>query len=146
MTIAWDTPIDGLSLYFSGNTNEVELDNVDEAIVTKLPFMGDGSQLPGTAKSTYSIRANLIRPLNNDMTLNANALFVQRDSVQSVFDGRIAPSIELLNANIAISKDNWKFGLFGRNLTEEEGPMSMVGGQHSIPFPRTIGLSLETNF
>jgi len=24
--------------------------------------------------------------------------------------------------------------------------MSMVGGQHSIPFPRTIGLSLETNF
>jgi len=146
LTIAWDTPIDGLSLYFSGNTNEVELDNVDEAIVTKLPFMGDGSQLPGTAKSTYSIRANLIRPLNNDMTLNANALFVQRDSVQSVFDGRIAPSIELLNANIGISKDNWKVGLFGRNLTEEEGPMSMVGGQHSIPFPRTIGLSLETNF
>ena len=146
LTIAWDTPIDGLSLYFSGNTNEVELDNVDEAIVTKLPFMGDGSQLPGTAKSTYSIRANLIRPLNNDMTLNANALFVQRDSVQSVFDGRIAPSIELLNANIGVSKDNWKFGLFGRNLTEEEGPMSMVGGQRSIPFPRTIGLSLETNF
>ena len=146
LTIAWDTPIDGLSLYFSGNTNEVELDNVDEAIVTKLPFMGDGSQLPGTAKSTYSIRANLIRPLNNDMTLNANALFVQRDSVQSVFDGRIAPSIEILNANIGVSKDNWKFGLFGRNLTEEEGPMSMVGGQHSIPFPRTIGLSLETNF
>ena len=146
LTIAWDTPIDGLSLYFSGNTNEVELDNVDEAIVTKLPFMGDGSQLPGTAKSTYSIRANLIRPLNNDMTLNANALFVQRDSVQSVFDGRIAPSIELLNANIGVSKNNWKFGLFGRNLTEEEGPMSMVGGQHSIPFPRTIGLSLETNF
>ena len=146
LTIAWDTPIDGLSLYFSGNTNEVELDNVDEAIVTKLPFMGDGSQLPGTAKSTYSIRANLIRPLNNDMTLNANALFVQRDSVQSVFDGRIAPSIELLNANIGVSKDNWKFGLFGRNLTEEEGPMSMVGGQHSIPFPRTIGLSIETNF
>ena len=146
LTIAWDMPIDGLSLYFSGNTNEVELDNVDEAIVTKLPFMGDGSQLPGTAKSTYSIRANLIRPLNNDMTLNANALFVQRDSVQSVFDGRIAPSIELLNANIGVSKDNWKFGLFGRNLTEEEGPMSMVGGQHSIPFPRTIGLSLETNF
>jgi len=146
LTVAWDTPIDGLSLYFSGNTNEVELDNVDEAIVTKLPFMSDGSQLPGTAKSTYSVRANLIRPLNNDMTLNANALFVQRDSVQSVFDGRIAPSIELLNANIGISKDNWKFGLFGRNLTEEEGPMSMVGGQHSIPFPRTIGLSLETNF
>ena len=146
LTIAWDTPIDGLSLFFSGNTNEVELDNVDEAIVTKLPFMSDGSQLPGTAKSTYSVRANLIRPLNNDMTLNANALFVQRDSVQSVFDGRIAPSIELLNANIGISKDNWKFGLFGRNLTEEEGPMSMVGGQHSIPFPRTIGLSLETNF
>ena len=55
LTIAWDTPIDGLSLYFSGNTNEVELDNVDEAIVTKLPFMADGSQLPGTAKSTYSI-------------------------------------------------------------------------------------------
>ena len=146
LTIAWDTPIDGLSLYFSGNINEVELENVDEAIVTKLPFMADGSQLPGTAKSTYSIRANYIRPLNNDMTLNANALFVQRDSVQSVFDGRIAPSIELLNANIGISKDNWKVGLFGRNLTEEEGPMGMVGGQHSIPFPRTIGLSLETNF
>ena len=146
LTIAWDTPIDGLSLYFSGNTNEVELDNVDEAIVAKLPYMGDGAQLPGTAKSTYSIRANFIRPLDNDMTLNANALFVQRDSVQSVFDGRMAPSIELLNANIGISKDNWKFGLFGRNLTEEEGPMSMVGGQHSIPFPRTIGLSLETNF
>ena len=45
LTIAWDTPIDGLSLYFSGNTNDIELDNVDDAIQVKNPFMANGSQL-----------------------------------------------------------------------------------------------------
>ena len=78
--------------------------------------------------------------------LTTRAITVQLFPPQCKFDGRIAPSIELLNANIGIAKDNWKVGLFGRNLTEEEGPSNMVGGQHSIPFPRTIGLSLETNF
>jgi|TARA_B110000483_G_scaffold69429_1_gene86707 outer membrane receptor protein involved in Fe transport len=146
VTIAWDTPIDGLSLYIAANTNEIELDNVDEAIITKNPFMANGSQLPGTSKSTYSVIANYARSLDNGMILDVNAVYSARDGIQSVFDGRIAPSVELLNASIGIARDSWKLGLFGRNLTQEEGPSNMVGGQHSIPFPRTLGISFDKNF
>jgi outer membrane receptor protein involved in Fe transport len=146
LTIAWDTPIDGLSLYFSGNTNEVELDNVDDAIQVKNPFMANGSQLPGTAKTTYSIRSNYSTEMENGMTFNANALFSYRDKVTSVFDGRVSEDIELLSGSLSVTRDSWKVGIFGRNLLQEEGPSGMAGGQHIIPFPRTLGVSFDKNF
>ena len=146
LTIAWDTPVEGLSLYFAGNINEVELDNVDEAISTKNPFMANGSQLPGTAKSTYSLRANYLRELDNGMMLTANTLLTHRDKITSVFDGRVSDEIELLSANISVGTDSWKLGLFGRNLAQEDGISSMVGGQHTVPFPRTLGVSFDRNF
>jgi outer membrane receptor protein involved in Fe transport len=146
LTIAWDTPIDGLSLFFSGNTNEVELDNVDDAIQTKNPFMANGSQLPGTAKTTYSIRSNYTTVMDNGMMFNANALFSYRDKVTSVFDGRVSEDIELLSGSLSVSRDSWKVGIFGRNLLQEEGPSGMAGGQHIIPFPRTLGVSFDKNF
>jgi iron complex outermembrane receptor protein len=146
LTIAWDTPVEGLSLYFAGNINEVELDNVDEAISTKNPFMANGSQLPGTAKSTYSLRANYLRELDNGMMLTANTLLTHRDKITSVFDGRVSDEIELLSANISVGTDSWKLGLFGRNLAQEDGVSSMVGGQHTVPFPRTLGVSFDRNF
>jgi outer membrane receptor protein involved in Fe transport len=146
LTIAWDTPIDGLSLYFSGNTNEVELDNVDDAIQVKNPFMANGSQLPGTAKTTYSIRSNYSTEMENGMTFNANALFSYRDKVTSVFDGRVSEDIELLSGSLSVARDSWKVGIFGRNLLQEEGPSGMAGGQHIIPFPRTLGVSFDKNF
>ena len=146
LTIAWDTPVEGLSLYFAGNINEVELDNVDEAISTKNPFMANGSQLPGTAKSTYSLRANYLRELDNGMMLTANTLLTHRDKITSVFDGRVSDEIELLSANISVGTDSWKLGQFGRNLAQEDGVSSMVGGQHTVPFPRTLGVSFDRNF
>jgi outer membrane receptor protein involved in Fe transport len=146
LTIAWDTPIDGLSLYFSGNTNEVELDNVDDAIQVKNPFMANGSQLPGTAKTTYSIRSNYSTEMENGMTFNANALFSYRDKVTSVFDGRVSEDIELLSGSLSVARDSWMVGIFGRNLLQEEGPSGMAGGQHIIPFPRTLGVSFDKNF
>ena len=146
LTIAWDTPIDGLSLYFSGNTNEVELDNVDDAIQVKNPFMANGSQLPGTAKTTYSIRSNYTTVMDNGMMFNANALFSYRDKVTSVFDGRVSEDIELLSGSLSVSRDSWKVGIFGRNLLQEEGPSGMAGGQHIIPFHRTLGVSFDKNF
>lgn len=146
LTIAWDTPIDGLSLYFSGNTNEVELDNVDDAIQVKNPFMANGSQLPGTAKTTYSLRSNYSTEMENGMTFNANALFSYRDKVTSVFDGRVSEDIELLSGSLSVARDSWKVGIFGRNLLQEEGPSGMAGGQHIIPFPRTLGVSFDKNF
>jgi outer membrane receptor protein involved in Fe transport len=146
LTIAWDTPIEGLSLYFSGNTNEVELDNVDDAIQTKNPFMANGSQLPGTAKTTYSIRSNYTTVMDNGMMFNANALFSYRDKVTSVFDGRVSEDIELLSGSLSVARDSWKVGIFGRNLLQEEGPSGMAGGQHIIPFPRTLGVSFDKNF
>ena len=136
LTIAWDTPIDGLSLYFSGNTNEVELDNVDDAIQTKNPFMVNGSQLPGTAKTTYSIRSNYTTEMDNGMMFNANALFSYRDKVTSVFDGRVSEDIELLSGSLSVARDSWKIGIFGRNLLQEEGPSGIGCSASGCTFPR----------
>ena len=38
--------------------------------ICKNPFMANGSQLPGTAKTTYSIRSNYTAELDNGMMLN----------------------------------------------------------------------------
>lgn len=147
LSLLWSTPIDGLSFQFSGNISEVEMDNIDPGITNTLPHFVDGAQLPLTAKRTFAVRGNYDTPLGaNGLTLRTNALYSYRSKQQSMFDGRWAPSVGMLSARIGVGKERWEVALWGRNLTDEIGPWARPGGQEAIPFPRTIGLALETYF
>ena len=144
LTLTWATPLDGLRFQFSGNVNETELDNVDPGVSGALPWISDNRQLAGTAKRTFALRGNYDRPIGaSALMLRTNALYTYRSKQQSVFDGQYAPSVKQLGARIGIGNDRWEVALFGRNLTDETGPLAKPGGQNAIPFPRTIGLSAE---
>jgi outer membrane receptor protein involved in Fe transport len=146
LALTWNTPIDGLQLQFAGNISEVELDNVDPGITNTLPHFTDGAQLPLTAKRTFSVRGSYERPLGSSgLMLRTNALYSYRSKQQSMFDGRWAPSVGQLSARIGVGDDRWEVALYGRNLTDEIGPLARPGGQEAIPFPLTVGLSLEMN-
>jgi outer membrane receptor protein involved in Fe transport len=147
LSLLWSTPIDGLSFQFSGNISEVEMDNIDPGITNTLPHFVDGAQLPLTAKRTFAVRGNYDTPLGaNGLTLRTNALYTYRSKQQSMFDGRWAPSVGMLSARVGVGTERWEVALWGRNLTDEIGPWARPGGQEAIPFPRTIGLALETYF
>ena len=140
----WATPVDGLSVQATANFNDVDLDNVDPLVTAAFPYLADDNRLPGTAKRTVAVRTIYERALGvNGLSLRANALWTYRSEMQSLFDGRIAPSIHRVNAQIGVGNDRWEVAVYGTNLSDEVGPLARPGGQEVIPFPRTFGLSLE---
>jgi iron complex outermembrane receptor protein len=145
--IAWRTPLDGLTLQVSGNVNKTELKKVSTTLSTSLPWVVNGAQLPGSAKNTFAISASYDAPLGSSgYELRTNAMLTHRAKQQSIFNGAYAPSIDLLSARIGLGMGAWTATLFGDNLTNEVGPISRPGGQNVIPFPRTVGVSLEYKF
>lgn len=144
--IAW-RPLEGLTFQVSGNINKTELKRVPTALSTSLPWMANGRQLPGSAKNTFAISASYDAPLGSSgYELRTNAMLTHRGKQQSIFNGAYAPSLDLLSARIGIGMGAWTATLFGENLTDELGPISVPGGQNVIPFPRTVGVSLEYKF
>ena len=144
LTLAWATPIEGLSFQFTGNINDTELDNVDPLVTGAFDYIADGERLPGTAKNTFALRGSYETPLGaSGLSLRANALWTHRSKVRSLFDGRFAPNIDRVNAQLGVGTDRWEVALYATNLTDEIGPLARPGGQEAIPFPRTFGLSLE---
>ncbi len=144
LTLSWATPVDGLAFQFTGNLNETDLDDVDPLVTGAFSYIADGERLPGSVKSTYALRGSYETALGaSGLSLRANALWTHRSKLRSLFDGRDAPSIDRVNAQVGVGNDRWEVALFGNNLTDEVGPLARPGGQEAIPFPRTIGLALE---
>lgn len=145
--IEWATPISGLQLTASGNINKTDLHNVVPQVAASLPWLSEGDQLPGTAKSTLAVSANYARPINSDgLELRINGRYSYRGRQQSVFNGHYAPWFGLGAARVGIGNDSFDLAVFSENIGDSKRPISVPGGQYQIPFPRTIGVSFEKHF
>ncbi len=143
--INWRTPIDGLTLQVSGNTNETELRDVIPAISAALPWVSNGRQLPGTAKHTFSVAGSYVTPIG-EWDLGIHGRYSYRSRQQSIFDGRYAPWSGLGSLRVALSRDDLEVALFSENIGNSGRPLSVPGGQIQIAYPRTIGVSFEKKF
>ncbi|HEY9091510.1 TonB-dependent receptor [Parasphingorhabdus sp.] len=143
--INWRTPLDGLRLQVSGNTNETELRDVIPEVAAALPWVSNGRQLPGTAKHTLSVSGSYVMPVG-EWDLGVHGRYSYRSRQQSIFDGRYAPWSGLGSMRVTLSRDDLEVALFSDNIGNSGRPISVPGGQNQIPYPRTIGISFEKKF
>jgi outer membrane receptor protein involved in Fe transport len=146
----WRTPISGLTLSMSGNINETELNNVDPLIQAstspRLVYMKNDNQLVGTTKRTFASVLNYRRTIgSNGWMMNYNLRYSYRGKQQSSYDGRYAPSLNMMSTRLAFETERYELSVFADNLTDEGGPISVPGGQNIVPFPRTFGVGLQVN-
>lgn len=151
LEVVWRTPIDGLTLAASGNINETELKNVDPRIqastAPRLAYMKNGNQLVATVKETLATVLNYERPLGyEDWNLNFNLRYAYRGKQQSPYDGRYTGDLDLVYTRLSVGNERYEFELFSDNLTNDKGPISVPGGQHTVPYPRTIGVGVHARF
>jgi iron complex outermembrane receptor protein len=152
LELLWRTPLEGLTIALSGNVNNTELQNVDPLIqastAARLVYMKNGNQLVGTVKDTFATVINYARPqpVFEDWMLNFNVRFNYRGEQQSSYDGRYTPSIAQGSVRLSIANERYEVELFSDNFTNETDPLSVPGGQHVVPFPRTVGLGLQVRF
>lgn len=144
--LTWRTPLTGLTLQAAGNVNKTELRNVIPQVEAALPWLASGSRLPGTAKTTFSTSASYTGDLGNGWDLKMNARYSYRSKQQSVFNGVYAPWNGIGSARIGIARDDLEVAIFSNNIGNAGRPISKPGGQNQVPYPRTIGISLEKHF
>ena len=142
----WRTPLQGLTLQAAGNINETEIENVIPEVAAALPWLSNGSQLPGTAEKTASVSASYVGDVGNGWDLKINGRYSYRSRQQSVFDGAYAPWNGIGSARIGLVKDDFEFSIFSNNIGNSDRPISRPGGQNQVPYPRTIGISVEKRF
>ena len=151
LELLWRTPIEGLTLAASGHVNETELKNVDPRIqasdAPRLVYMKNGNQLVATVKETFTTVLNYERPLGiADWNLNFNVRYSYRGKQQSPYDGRYTGDLDLVSTRLSFGNERYEIEIFSDNLTDDEGPISVPGGQYTVPFPRTIGLGVHARF
>ncbi|MBP8235517.1 MAG: hypothetical protein KAY22_24785, partial [Rhizorhabdus sp.] len=49
-------------------------------------------------------------------------------------------------ARIGVARDDLEISLFADNIGNAQRPISRPGGQNQVPYPRTIGISVEKRF
>lgn len=152
--VAWATPIDGLELSLAGGT-------LSTTISESPNLLSLDTDLPQAPNASGSVVADYIRELGNDSTLNVNVSY--RYTGDFWWDiGNKEPGFEkaygLLDGTISLTKDDWKFTLWGKNLTKTEyfsfgqsitqTPGTNQGGVlvARIGTPRTWGVTVSREF
>jgi outer membrane receptor protein involved in Fe transport len=144
--INWRTPLRGLTLSAAGNVNSTKLRDVLSEVSTALPWLSNGRQLAGTAKRTLSLTGGYIGEVGNGWDLKINGRYSYRARQQSVFGGAYAPWNGFGSARIGLAKDEFEVAIFADNIGNAARPIAKPGGQNQVPYPRTIGVSLEKRF
>jgi outer membrane receptor protein involved in Fe transport len=128
----------------------------------------DGHRLPGVSEHTLTVGLDHAYTLSSGWVLNSRLnAYYQSDSINSVTEDTRQDkfgSFTLWNASIAIEAEHWRFSLYGKNLSNEEGvtgslPETNQGldtgifenfygnnNRDYITQPRTIGISATYRF
>jgi iron complex outermembrane receptor protein len=152
--LVWATPLEGLRLSMAGGTLSTKIGESANPLNV-------GTDLPQAPKVSGSIIADYTHDLGNDSFLDVSIAY--RYTGDFWWDvGNKEPGKEdgygLLDANASLSKDNWKFTLWGKNLTKKkylafgqsitQDPGTHQGGVlvSRVGAPRTWGISVSREF
>ncbi len=146
LSLTYRTPIDGLTLHAAGNINKTELRNVPAAVAAPLPWLNNGEQLPGAPRSSATVAANYQTDIGNGYHLMLNGNYAYRDKQRDVVTGADSAKLNIVDARVGIGNDRFDVQLFVENLTNDIGPAAIASDRFQIPYPRKIGVSLQTQF
>jgi iron complex outermembrane receptor protein len=115
-----------------------------------------GDKLGGGAKWKHNVGVRYNTLFDNGMYFSAGASgrYVGKVLTDRDTNGVSAaqfPAYTLTSANASLSRDNWEFGLWVRNLTNSDAqvssqPIGITGARPIRAQPRTIGVNLSYQF
>ena len=92
-----------------------------------------GNAFPLAAKHTASLTADYIRPIfggDYRLYVNSDLSYTSKKFVQ-VDNQAYTGAATLLGARIGIETDDWRIGLYGRNLTDDDTPVGATRWLHT---------------
>jgi outer membrane receptor protein involved in Fe transport len=143
----WNTPLDGLSLQFTGNINDAEFDNVEPAIAAGVAAVDDGKRIPSVPKKTLAAAVDYTWPIAAwNMDGNFNLGYVYRDDQIDAASALVSDEIKEVALRVGVSRDGWRVTLFGDNLLDERYAFVRTSSGAQSNMPRRIGVRLDYAF
>ena len=146
MLLRWNTPVEGLSLSMIGSLNSTEIEDLDAAIDGLLAGIDDGEQLPYVPEWDVRAGVDYEWPVMGEWTASASAAFYRRDGTTDFNLPLRSSAVSDLSLRLALTNQNWKVTLWGKNLTDDEGPSGTIGGNFVRWDRRSLGVMLEYTF
>ena len=94
----------------------------------------------------FRIGVDYERPVMGDWTAYASASYFRRDGQIDFNTPLTSPVVSDLSLRLALANQNWRATLWGKNLTDEEGPSALQGGTFGRYDRRSVGVTLEYTF
>ena len=147
LLLQWNTAVDGLSLSMIGSASSTKVEAIDAAADELLQGLQDGNQLPNVPEWDFRIGVDYERPVMGDWTAYASAFYFRRDGQSDFSTPLTSPVVSDLSLRLALANQNWRATLWGRNLTDDEGPASISAGSLLYRWDRrSVGVTLEYTF
>lgn len=139
-------PVTGLQFQFIGNINETEFTSVLPAIVAINPLAAPGTRIPAVPKTSFQTNASYTWDFAGwDAEGFIRGGYTFRNS-QLDSSGLVSDELNEFNLQAGISKDSWKFQIFGDNITNKRVALTRgaLGVQPNLP--RRIGARFSIDF
>ena len=146
LLLQWHTPIEGLSLSMIGSANRTEVEAIDATTDALLAGLEDGEQVPYVPEWDFRIGVDYERPVMGDWTASVSAAYFRRDGQIDFNTPLTSPVVSDLSLRLALANQNWRATLWGKNLTDDEGPSAITGGLLMRWDRRSVGVTLEYTF
>ena len=152
----WATPLEGLSISFSGNLVDTEITGIGNVVSTNVPGLSEGGDLPGVPKRTFNLGFDYATLISGDKEAYGRVDFSHRSeqtnasgiSLTPIGTSTTADSFTLVNLRAGLRVDeNWDVALFVNNATGEDGLMAHSYGLFpAVIRPTEYGISLTKEF
>lgn len=139
--LIWNTPVAGLSVQLSGNSNKTEFTRVPANITARV-----GDQIPGSPKQSGSLAVSY-RTQAAGLNWSANASYNHRGSQSEMITGLRSDSITDVRVRLGVGGKAWDASLYGINLNDQRGVSAVLSAAVVNPIaPRKVGVDLNVRF
>jgi outer membrane receptor protein involved in Fe transport len=146
LTANYVTPLHGLTLQVAGNLNSTTLTNVPAAVSAPLPWLGGGNQIPGAPRASGSVVVDYRHSLPNGWSWLFNGRYYYRGHQRDIVTGAQSAALDDGYIRIGVDTGPATIFLFCDNVSDDRGPASVDSGRYVIPYPRTVGVSVQGHF
>ena len=143
--------VSGLSLQINANWNDAHFTTLDPAIVAATGVR-EGDRLPVVPEWTASFMADYEWPVATSWKGTASVGFSHLAPQVGEFGSpAMGDSRDLLRARLGLGTGGLSVNLFGNNLLNEKGAITVSAPRNGIPvltqdYPRRVGLEVTYNF
>ena len=146
LLVQWRPPVEGLSLSLVGSVNNTEIEDIDTTTDALLFGIEDGEQLPYVPEWDFRLGVDYEWQAMGGWTAYASAAYFRRDGQIDFLTPLTTSPVTDVSLRLSLANQNWRATLWGKNLTDDEGPSSLAGGTFVRWDRRSVGVTLEYTF